>query len=191
MLFSEHSNGIDLPRLRPLEVLRLVISSVGKHGASVFSCVKLSLRSCKRIWLATSASFLRFGSSFCSFEKIYTYIYMYINMRNYVHVFDCPQNVQPLSRLGFSGTSGWPFHRSIVPRSPGAEEPRSRKLAMQHAQEVVSRLDGSPTFSDLPWKLRLTDFSSANGKSPVQIRPFPSGWSRFRQHFIKVVPNQD
>ena len=116
---------------------------------------------------------------------------MYINMRNYVHVFDCPQNVQPLSRLGFSGTSGWPFHRSIVPRSPGAEEPRSRKLAMQHAQEVVSRLDGSPTFSDLPWKLRLTDFSSANGKSPVQIRPFPSGWSRFRQHFIKVVPNQD
>lgn len=71
------------------------------------------------------------------------------------------------------------------------KEPRSRKLAMQHAQEVVSRLDGSPTFSDLPWKLRLTDFSSANGKSPVQIRPFPSGWSRFRQHFTKVVPNQD
>ena len=71
MLFSEHSNGIGLPRLRPLEVLRLVISSVGKHGASVFSCVKLSLRSCKRIWLATSASFLRFAaSSFCSFEKI-------------------------------------------------------------------------------------------------------------------------
>ena len=65
----EHSNGIDLPRLRPLEVLHLVISSVGKHGASVFSCVKFSLRSCKRIWLATSASFLRFGSSFCSFEK--------------------------------------------------------------------------------------------------------------------------
>ena len=58
-------------------------------------------------------------------------------MRNYVHVFDCPQNVQPLSRLGFSGTSGWPFHRSIVPRSPGAEEPRSRKLAMQHALEVT------------------------------------------------------
>lgn len=46
-------------------------------------------------------------------------------MRNYVHVFDCPQNVQPLSRLGFSGTSGWPFHRSIVPRSPGAEEPET------------------------------------------------------------------
>lgn len=109
-------------------------------------------------------------------------------MRNYVHVFDCPQNVQPLSRLGFQGPPGG---RSIVPSFLVRQEPRSRKLAMQHAQEVVSRLDGSPTFSDLPWKLRLTDFSSANGKSPVQIRPFPSGWSRFRQHFTKVVPNQD
>eukprot|EP00435_Cladocopium_sp_Y103_P042392 s1144_g11.t1 len=75
------------------------------------------------------------------------------------------------------------------------KDQKSRKLAMQHAREVVSRLEGPHHFSDLPWKSRQVDPSRAGTDTETTAVKLGSRWFPCgrvgQQGFSKVVPDRD